>query len=448
MDRSAIREGALQIVQTLRDEGHVAYLAGGCVRDLIMGHEPKDFDIATDAAPEEVQELFERTVAVGIEFGIVSVIVEGDGQYEVARFRTEGRYRDGRHPESVEFAEPEADAKRRDFTINGMFYEINCDDSLDASGIIDYVDGRRDIEARLVRAIGEPGERFEEDYLRMLRAVRFAARLGFEIETATFEAIQASAENIRHTSAERIRDELTLILTEGGAARGMALLMNTGLMAHLLPEVAAMDGVPQAPEHHPEGDVWTHVKLMLQQLEEDASETLAWGVLLHDIGKPSTYTVADRIRFNGHDAIGARMAAEICRRLRMSNDATQKISQLTAEHMRFRHVREMRESKLKRFLREPHFMELLELHRIDCSASHGKLDLYDFCREKLGEVGEGELRPVRLLSGDDLIEMGYAPGPRFKEILGRIEDAQLEGRVTTQEEAVDLVRREFIADGE
>ena len=437
MDSSAIRDGARQIVQRLRDEGHVAYLAGGCVRDLIMGLEPKDFDIATDAAPERVQELFAKTVPVGIEFGIVAVIVEGEGQYEVARFRTEGPYRDGRHPESVEFAEPKKDAKRRDFTINGMFYEIDADD------IIDYVDGRRDIEARVVRAIGEPGERFEEDYLRMLRAVRFAARLGFEIESATYAAIEANAAKIRHTSAERIRDELSLILTEGGAARGMALLMSTGLLVHLLPEVAAMDGVPQPPEHHPEGDVWTHVKLMLDQLDKDASEALAWGVLLHDIGKPPTYTVADRIRFNGHDAVGAEMAAEVCRRLRMPNDETQRISQLTAEHMRFRHVREMRESKLKRFLRSEHFQELLELHRIDCVASHGKLDLYDFCREKLEEVGEEELRPPRLLNGDDLIEMGYKPGPRFKEILDRVEDEQLEGRVTTKEEAVGLVKREY-----
>ena len=440
MNPPTLKEGALEIIGTLRADGRRALLAGGCVRDLALGVEPKDYDIATDATPEEVGRLFEKTIPAGVEFGIVSVILE-QGQYEVARFRTEGPYRDGRHPESVTFAEPQEDARRRDFTINGMFYDV------EEERVVDFVGGREDLEAGVVRAIGDPLERFGEDFLRMLRAVRFAARLGFEIEPATYTAIEKTAARIGETSAERIRDELTLILTEGGASRGMALLMETGLLAELMPEVADMDGVAQSPEHHPEGDVWTHVKMMLDELDAGESETLAWGVLLHDIGKPPTFTEADRIRFNGHDALGAKMAAALCRRLHMSNDEIERISSLTADHMRFRHVKEMRLSKLKRFLRKPNFRELLELHRIDCVCSHGGLDLYEFCVQQLEEAGEEDLRPERLLSGDDLIAMGFEPGPRFKEILNRVEDEQLEGRVATREEAVALVEREFGASG-
>ena len=438
--KGTLKEGALEIVGALRADGKRALLAGGCVRDLVLGVEPKDYDIATDATPEEVGRVFEKTIPVGVEFGIVAVILE-QGQYEVARFRTEGPYRDGRHPESVTFAEPQEDARRRDFTINGMFYDV------EEERVVDFVGGKEDLEAGVVRAIGDPVERFREDFLRMLRAVRFAARLGFEIEPATYRAIKATASRIGETSAERIRDELTLILTEGGASRGMALLMETGLLAELMPEVADMDGVAQSPEHHPEGDVWTHVKMMLDELEAGESETLAWGVLLHDIGKPPTYTEADRIRFNGHDALGAKMASALCRRLHMSNDEIERISNLTAHHMRFRHVKEMRLSKLKRFPRQPNFRELLELHRIDCVCSHGGLDLHEFCVQQLEEAGEEDLRPERLLSGDDLIAMGFEPGPRFKEILNRVEDEQLEGRVATREEAVALVEREFGASG-
>ena len=430
-----INTGALQIVRTLRQQGYQALLAGGCVRDWVLGQDPKDWDVATDADPQAVMQLFEHTIPVGVQFGIVVVVLE-DGQYEVARFRRDTNYLDGRRPEEVEFASPREDAQRRDFTINGMFYDPF------AAELIDYVGGQEDIQRRVVRTIGDPGERFAEDFLRMLRAVRFAARLSFEIEASTFAAIQEQARQIAGISPERIRDELSWILTEGNAARGMELLLAAGLLQEVLPEVAAMDGVPQPPDFHPEGDVWTHVKLVLNHLGR-ASPTLAWGVLLHDIGKPPTYAVTDRIRFNDHDAVGTQMAKQICRRLRLSNQEIVHVCQLVAHHMRIRHVKEMRPSKLKRFLREPFFPELLELHRIDCLGSHGQLDLYEFCQEKLTEVGREELRPPSLLNGHDLIEMGFEPGPLFKGILQALEDEQLEGRVSSREEAMRFVQERF-----
>lgn len=427
--------GALHIVRTLREKGHQALLAGGCVRDLAMGRTPADWDVATDAGPGEVMGLFGDTIPVGAQFGIVVVVLEGR-RYEVARFRRDGPYMDGRHPLQVEFSDARRDALRRDFTINGMFFDPLADKW------IDYVGGRRDIEKKVVRAIGAPRERLAEDYLRMLRAVRFAAALDFEIESLTFAAIKELAASIGGVSAERRRDELTRILTEGRAARGMELLLEAGLLHQLLPEVARMQGIPQPPEFHPEGDVWTHVKLMLDHLHA-ASPTLAWSVILHDIGKPPTYAVTDRIRFNDHDVVGARMAARICRRLRLSGRESEQICHLVGNHMRMRHVREMRPSRLKRFLRQPFFPELLELHRIDCLSSHGQLDLYWFCRGKLAEIDEEDLRPSPLLSGHDLIALGFEPGPLFREILEAVEDEQLEGRLSTPEEAVALVRERF-----
>ena len=430
-----IDTGALHILQVLRDHGHVALLAGGCVRDLVMGVRPRDWDIATDADPDTVMRYFPRTAPVGVKFGIVLVLVD-DGEYEVARFRRDGPYPDGRHPSEVTWTEAEEDARRRDFTINGMFYDPV------SARVIDYVGGREDLERRLVRAIGDPRLRFGEDHLRMVRAVRFAARLGFELDPATHQAILAAASDIQHTSAERVRDELTTILTHTSAARGVQLLMDLGLMAQILPEVVAMDGVPQSPEHHPEGDVWTHVKLMLE-LVEDPSPTLAWGILLHDIGKPLTRTVTDRIRFHEHDRRGAEMVDVIAQRLRFSKEDAERIRRLTAHHMRLRHVRQMRPSKLKRLLRESDFPELLELHRIDCLASHGKLDLHEFCRQQLEQSEPEELRPPPLISGDDLIDMGFEPGPVFAEILSRLEDDQLEGTISSRQEAVDRVRALF-----
>jgi poly(A) polymerase len=430
-----IDTGALELVRALRAQGHQALLAGGCVRDLLLGRTPKDWDVATDASPEAVMRLFPGSQAVGAHFGVVLVRL-GERQYEVARFRRDGRYLDGRHPEAVAFSGPEEDARRRDFTINGLF----CDPL--AGQVVDYVGGREDLEKRLIRAIGEPRQRFEEDHLRLLRAVRFAARFGFAIEEGTLEAIAELAPLVLRVSAERVRDELTLMLTEGQAGCAMQLLLETGLLGQLLPEVAAMEGVGQPPEFHPEGDVWTHVRLMLERME-DPTPTLAWGVLLHDIGKPPTYREADRIRFDEHDAVGARMADQVCRRLRLSGEQAEQIDWLVGQHMRIRHAKEMRPSKLKRLLREPCFPELLELHRIDCLASHGSLDIYEFCQAQLQEGEPEALRPARLLTGDDLIALGFEPGPLFKEILGALEDEQLEGRVQNREEAERFVRERY-----
>lgn len=433
-----IDSGALRVVETLRRAGFQALLAGGCVRDLALGRAPKDWDVATDAGPEEVAALFEHTVAVGAQFGI-SVVVLGADHYEVARFRRDGPYRDGRRPASIEPADARADALRRDFTINGLFYDP-------ASGeILDYVGGQQDLHAKVLRAIGDPAARFAEDDLRLLRAVRFAARLGFAIEPATWDALCARAECIAGVSAERLRDELTLLLTEGGVVLGLRLLDQSGLLQAVLPEVAAMRGVPQDAEFHPEGDVWTHVQLLFAYLDEPSVE-LAWSALLHDIGKPSTMVRAERIHFHGHDVVGAKMAAAICRRLRMSNQARERIVDLVASHMRLRNVRQMRPSKLKRLLREPYFPELLSLHRADCLASHGQLDLYEFCREQLADLKKEQLRPPALLTGDDLIALGFAPGPLFRKMLTAVEDAQLEGQLASREEALDFVQRKFSAE--
>ena len=333
-----IDAGALRVVETLRRAGFQALLAGGCVRDSALGRLPKDWDVATDAGPEEVAELFEHTVPVGAQFGI-SVVVLDEGDYEVARFRSDGPYRDSRRPASIEPADARADAERRDFTINGLFYDP------ESGELLDYVGGQRDLDAKVIRAIGDPDARFAEDHLRLLRAVRFAARLDFTIEPETWDALCAQVGSIASVSAERIRDELTLLLTEGGAKCGLRLLDQSGLLQAVLPEVATMRGVPQDAEFHPEGDVWTHVQLLFDHLDEPSAE-LAWSALLHDIGKPSTMVRAERIRFHGHDALGAEMAAAVCGRLRMSNEARRVIGTLVADHMRISHVRQMRPSTL------------------------------------------------------------------------------------------------------
>ncbi len=428
-------DAAIRIIQTLEASGHRALLAGGCVRDALLGVQPKDWDIATDAAPEAVQGRFEKTVAVGAQFGVVRVRV-GDQEFEVAQFREDGPYSDGRHPDAIRSSDEKGDANRRDFTINGMFYDVSNHE------LLDYVGGRRDLDAGVIRAIGEPGLRFCEDHLRMMRAVRFSARFGFSLDPATAAAIEANAGRIGKISPERIRDELTTILTQNNADAAFAMLDSSGLLEHVLPEVAAMRGVAQPPEFHPEGDVWTHVLAMLR-IERSASPTLAWGILLHDAGKPATYAVTDRIRFNGHDKVGAQMSADICERLRMPRTQASRIHELVANHMRFMHVEKMREARLKRFLREPYFEELLELHRIDCLASHGNLRTHEFCARKLTEIHEEALRPPRLLDGHGLMAMGYPPGPGLGEILAAIEDGQLEGRISTREEAREFARRNF-----
>jgi poly(A) polymerase len=427
---------AREIAGVLHAAGHQAYLVGGCVRDLLLGRPAKDFDVATDAPPHRLRELFPRSERVGAHFGVC--LVRGDGAHvEVATFRSDFDYADGRRPERVRFeTDPRQDALRRDFTINALLLDVRSGE------ILDFTGGRADLEAGIIRAIGDPEVRFQEDHLRLLRAIRFAARLRFTIEPETMAAIQRRRRLIRNVSGERVRDELVRILTEGGARRGLELMDETGLLNEILPEVAAMKGVEQPPEYHPEGDVWTHTLLMMEKLE-DPEPTLAMGALLHDVGKPATFRVAERIRFDGHVEAGVELARGILRRLRFSNDQCERIEALIANHMRFKDAPNMRDSTLKRFLRMPHFEEHLELHRADCLASHGMLDNYELVRRKREEFGAEELKPQPLITGRDLIAEGYEPGPVFGEILRAVEDAQLEGAIATREEALELVRARY-----
>jgi len=452
---------ALAIARRLRDAGHQAFFAGGCVRDLLLGVPPQDFDVATSAKPEKIVALFEKTFTVGAHFGVVLVCTSGpegpgpeaaDIATEVATFRHDGAYCDGRRPDAVRFSSsPEEDVLRRDFTINGMmldpiFFEKTGDL---ASATLDFVHGRGDLAAGIVRAIGDPQLRFSEDKLRMVRAIRFAARLNFQIDPATAHAIRSHASEIHQVSAERIRDELTRILTEGGARRGFELLDATGLLAQVLPEALKMQGVAQPPEFHPEGDVWTHTLLLLEKLPAGSSPTLAWAALLHDIGKPATYQPPnpaipnDRIRFNGHVEAGVRIAEVILNRLRFSNEDTTQILALIKNHMRFGDILHMKQSSLKRFLRLPHFEEHLALHYLDASSAHGDLRLYDFARAQYEAEPAPDLRPAPLLTGADLIAAGYRPSPQFKPMLTLAEDAQLEASVHTTAEALALVQAHF-----
>jgi putative nucleotidyltransferase with HDIG domain len=444
------QQAAEQIVEHLRAEGYAAYFAGGCVRDLLLGREPKDFDVATNAHPEVVLEMFPTTFAVGAHFGVVLVADESEGGEfvtEVATFRNDEAYSDGRHPDAVRFSESAAeDVKRRDFTINGMLLDpVKRRESGDIDdAVIDFVGGRADLKAGIVRAIGDPRLRFEEDKLRMLRAVRFAARFGFAIEERTAAAIRALAFEIHQVSRERVRDELTRMLTEGHARRAFELLDATGLLEQVLPEVARMHGIEQPPEFHPEGDVWVHTLLLLEKLLSDASPALAWGALLHDVGKPATFRRApDRIRFDGHVEVGVRIAEGILRRLRFSLEETAQIISLVENHMRFGDIRKMKESTLKRFFRLPKFEEHLALHRMDALSSFGKLDNYEFAKEKYEALPEEQVRPPLLVTGRHLIEAGYRPGPQFKEMLALAEDAQLEGRIATSDEGMELVKEVF-----
>ncbi len=418
---------AEQICSTLRRRGFRALLAGGCVRDMLLKTPPRDFDIATNARPFEVAELFERTIDIGAAFG-VQVVLLPEGPFEVTTFRKDGPYHDGRHPCSVAFTGEEEDARRRDFTINALFY-----DPVDRK-VLDYVGGLDDLRTGLVRAVGVPRERFEEDHLRLLRAIRFAARLRYAIERETYQAIRESAPRITLTSAERIRDELLKMLTEGGTRRAFEMLDDTGLLHQILPEVSAMKGVAQPPEFHPEGDVFTHTLLMLDLLNHP-SAALALGVLLHDAGKPATQTRTDRIRFNDHDKAGAIIAREVCERLRLPRRDTERVVWLVAQHMRFQHIPKMRESKRKRTIRADGFEELKELCRIDCLASHGNLDTVVWVENYQAQLPPESLRPEPLVQGNDLIALGYPPGPLFSKILKHVEDLQLDGRLTTPDEA-------------
>ncbi|HEV8340987.1 MAG TPA: CCA tRNA nucleotidyltransferase [Candidatus Binatia bacterium] len=451
------REKAISIVKRLREKGYEAYLAGGSVRDDLLGKSPQDFDIATDARPEAIQKIFAHTMEVGTQFGVVLVILEGE-PFEVATFRYDGPYLDGRRPSTVRFASMKEDIFRRDFTINGMMY-----DPIEAR-VIDLVGGREDLNRRVIRAIGDPDERFREDRLRMVRAVRFAASLDFTIEENTLRAIRSHAPTITQISWERIGEEVTRILTEGGAKRGFELLDASGLLSPILPEITAMKGVEQTPDFHPEGDVFTHTLLTLGHLrvssEQSAvasdptshpspltpypSESLAYACLLHDVAKPLCINKeGDRITFYSHTDKGAEIAVEILKRLKRSRAVWERVAYLVKNHLRHTQAPKMRLSTLKRFLREEGIHELLELTRIDALAANGDLRYYDFCRKKMAELKEEEIRPQPLLGGQDLIEMGFSPGPLFKKILKEVEEAQLDGEINTRQEALEWVKSRY-----
>ena len=441
---------ASEISAELRRRGFAAYFAGGCVRDLLLDVAPKDYDVATSATPDVVLEMFPRTQAVGAHFGVVLVVTEVGGEdvmTEVATSPPPRAYSDGRRPDAVSYTtDPRQDVLRRDFTINGMLLDpVNLTATEDvASATLDFVGGQTDLLRRVVHAIGNPVERFTEDKLRMLRGVRFAARFEFDVEAATFAAMRELAPRIHEVSAERVRDELTRMLTEGHARRAFELLDATGLLAEVLPEIARMKGVDQPPEYHPEGDVWVHTLLLLEQLPAGCSATLAWAALLHDVGKPPTFERApDRIRFNGHAEVGTRMAAEICRRLRFSVADTEQIEALVANHMRFGDVMQMRESTLKRFFRLRDFDEHLALHRIDCLSSHRDLRLYEFAKERYESLPPEVVKPRLFVTGNDLIAAGYTPGESFQPMLAAAEDAQLEGRIHSTAEGMELIRALF-----
>lgn len=430
---TAKEEKALAIIRRLHRAGFKAYLAGGCVRDRMLGVEPKDYDIVTDARPEVVQQMFERTVAVGARFGVIVVIIDGDS-FEVATFRADAPYLDGRRPSAVRFGTIEEDAMRRDFTIGGMYFD------LETGRVIDLVGGARDLRAGIIRAIGNVYERFEEDRLRILRAVRFAARLGFAIDPATWTAIKRAAPTIASVSAERIGEELVMILTEGGAARGLDLMMEGGLVETLLPEVMPLVGCEQPANYHPEGDVYVHTRLMLSMLPAGCAETLAFGALFHDIAKPQTKAMIDgKITYYGHTEQGALIAAGVLNRLRRSRFVQERVAYLVRYHLRLTMAPRMRPATLKRMLAEEGFAELLELARIDALASSSYLGFYHFCRHALARMSEHEIRPPRLIGGDDLIRLGFVPGPEFRTILKDVEDQQLDGALTTPEAALDYV---------
>ena len=430
-------QDALAIIGRLEAAGHEAMLVGGPVRDLALGRRPKDFDVATSATPKKVARLFRRVVPVGVRFGVMLVLMP-HSEVEVATYRSEDGYADGRHPENVRFSSHDQDVLRRDFTVNGLLYRPGRDQ------LIDLVGGMDDLRAKRLRAIGDPRARFGEDHLRMLRAVRFAARLSFDIEESTWAALQELAPHVATVSRERIREELSGIWTGGAADRGLDLLDRSGLLAVVLPEVHALKGVAQPPQFHPEGDVFEHTRLMMGMLEAGCSRTLAWAALLHDIGKPATFdNTTERIRFNGHDALGARMSDEILTSLAFKNTEREQVVRLVRDHLKFIHVRDMREAKLKRFIRQDGFDEHLELHRLDCASSHGLLDLHAFVSERLATLDDDDLRPPGLINGHDLKALGYIPGPAYKTMLAEIEDRQLAGELLTKDQALRFVAEQF-----
>lgn len=454
-DSSQLR-AARRICGKLAAAGYKAFFAGGCVRDLLLRRPATDFDIATNATPDQIGTIFPRTIQVGAHFGVILIQEEVDGHLvstEVATFRHDGVYLDGRRPDAVRFStDPREDVLRRDFTINGVlldpaaFYKTqNGLIAISREAVRDFVGGQNDLLRKVVRTIGSPDLRFSEDKLRMLRGVRFAARFGFAMEPETTRAIQHHAAEIVQVSSERVRDELTRMLTEGGARRAFELLDETNLLSEIMPEALRLHGVEQPADWHPEGDVWVHTMLLLEKLQPSCSATVAWGALLHDIGKPATYQVdaTGRIRFSGHVEVGVRIAEEILERLRFSNDETAQIVALVKNHMRFGDLREMKESTVRRFLRLPKFEEHLELHWLDCMSCHGKLGLYDLAKARFEEEPAVAERPALLVTGRDLIAAGYAPGPAFKAMIEAAEDAQLEGTITGREQALELITTRF-----
>ena len=430
------KAAAVEIIGKLQEEGHIAYLAGGCVRDMLRGQIPKDYDIATSALPEQITKIFSKTREVGVHFGVV-IVIKDNQAFDVATFRNDGSYKDGRHPEDVTFSTPEEDTARRDFTINGIFFDPISQKH------IDFVDGRSDIEKKVVRAIGDPDLRFQEDHLRLLRAVRFAARFNYEIEEKTWKSIKLNASGISKISKERVRDELTKILLNENRVLGFDLLVDSGLMEHIIPEILQLKGCEQPPQFHPEGDVFVHTRLMLSLLKDNPSIELVLSVLLHDIGKPATYSfdeAADRIRFNGHDKLGSEMSNQILRGLKFSNSIIEDVVKMVANHMTFKDVQKMRQSKLKRFMSRSTFSDEKELHRVDCLGSWGGLDNYDFLNEKMIEFANEPIIPAPLLTGKDLIEFGWTPGPNLGETLNSVQDLQLEGTLNSKEEALEWVK--------
>jgi len=435
------RESANSICETLHRAGFQALLVGGCVRDLLLQRVPADYDVATNATPDQVLQLFPHGVTVGARFGVILVPQDGM-KVEVATFRSDIGYADGRHPDRVVYSRsPEEDVQRRDFTINGLLMRH------DTGEVLDYLNGRADLQAGIIRAIGEPDRRFAEDKLRMLRAVRFAARFGYEIEPETFRAIRRHAPEVKQVSAERIREELTRILTEGRARAGFALLDLCWLLPIVLPQISALKGVAQPPQYHPEGDVWTHTLMMLEGLPTGCSATLAWGVLLHDVGKPATFRSAketgDRIRFDGHVEVGMAIARKLLAELRFSNDDTEQILALIEHHMRFKDVARMKPATLKRFVRLPRFEEHMALHQLDCLSSNRNLEAYEFVKEFIRRTPPEVVRPDKLVTGNDLLAMGYAPGPQVGRILAAVEEAQLEGELRNREQALSFIERHF-----
>ena len=429
-------KNALAIVKTLHDQGQEAYFAGGSVRDLLLEKNISEIDIATSASPQEIEQLFPKTIPVGKQFGVI-VVVQDTNNYEVTTFRKEGDYVDGRHPTQVSFTDAQHDVERRDFTVNALFLNPFTEE------VIDYVKGREDLERKLIRTVGPPQSRFQEDKLRLLRALRLACQLGFEIEQESYQQVKEHASQLTQVSWERIRDEVLKILTGPDPSRGLKLLFDSGILEVILPEIAAMHGVQQPPEFHPEGDVLVHTCLMFE-LSQERSETLSLEILLHDVGKPPTFAIKERIRFDGHADLGAKMAEEICRRLRISNQQIEEVVDVVKDHLRFIHVQEMRESTLKRFLRKTNFSDHLELHRLDSLASHGDLSSYHFCQEKLEELTQEAMRPKPFINGHDLIRLGLEPGPIFSEIMSAVEDFQLEGKLSSKEETLDWVKEHYL----